>query len=75
MQKQPNIIISTTDLAEIEFQLEQSSLPIELKRAIEIELDRAKIVELKNLPDNVVAIGSQVTLEILDTQKLFTKTL
>lgn len=72
---QPNIIISTADLAALEYQLEHSKLPADLMSAIENELDRATIVPRKDLPVNAVAIGSQVTFEILDTQKRFTKTL
>ncbi|MEH6713513.1 MAG: nucleoside diphosphate kinase regulator [Paraglaciecola polaris] len=75
METQPDIIISTADLAELEFQLERSKLPSDVIRAIENELDRATIVACKDLPENVVAIGSQVTFKILDTQRTFTKTL
>ncbi|WP_339773144.1 nucleoside diphosphate kinase regulator [uncultured Paraglaciecola sp.] len=75
MDTQPDIIISTADLAELEFQLERSKLPAEVIRAIENELDRATIVACKDLPQDVVAIGSQVTFKILDTQRTFTKTL
>ena len=72
---QPDIIISSADLSAVEFQLEHSKLPSEFMSAIENELDRATIVAPKDLPTNVVAIGSQVTFEIIDTQKKFTKTL
>ncbi|MEI8650310.1 nucleoside diphosphate kinase regulator [Paraglaciecola sp. Hal342] len=72
---QPNIIISTADLAELEYQLERAKLPTDTVRAIENELDRASIVACKDLPENVVAIGSKVTFKILDSQKIFTKTL
>ena len=58
METQPDIIISTADLAELEFQLERSKLPSDVIRAIENELDRATIVACKDLPENVVAIGS-----------------
>lgn len=72
---QPNIIISTADLAELEYQLERAKLPADTVRAIENELDRASIVACNDLPKNVVAIGSKVTFKILDSQKIFTKTL
>jgi regulator of nucleoside diphosphate kinase len=75
MEKQPDIIISTADLAELEYQLERSKLPPEFISAIENELDRATVVATKDLPEDVVAIGSQVTFKILDTQRTFTKTL
>ncbi|WP_158972522.1 GreA/GreB family elongation factor [Paraglaciecola sp. L3A3] len=75
MQKQPDIIISTADLAELEYQLERSKLPEDFVRAIENELDRATILPCKDMPEDVVVIGSQVTFKILDTQRTFTKTL
>ncbi|WP_339724406.1 GreA/GreB family elongation factor [uncultured Paraglaciecola sp.] len=75
MEKQPDIIISKADLMELENQLERSKLPIEFICALEQELDRATIVSSKDLPEDVVALGSQVTFKILDTQKTFTKTL
>ena len=73
--QQPEIVISAADLAELEYQLEHTKLPAEFVRALENEIDRASIVAREDLPKNVVAIGSQVTFEILDTQKKFTKTL
>ncbi|MEP1444512.1 MAG: nucleoside diphosphate kinase regulator [Paraglaciecola sp.] len=75
MEKQPDIIISKADLAELENQLERSNLPVEFVRSLEHELDRATVVSAKELPENVVALGSQVTFNILDTQRTFTKTL
>ena len=74
-EEQPDIIISTTDLAELERQLEQCKLPEDVVIAIENELSRAKILPYKDMPNNVVTLGSQVTFKILDTQKTFTKTL
>ena len=73
--EQPDIIISTADLAELERQLEQCKLPDDVITAIENELSRAKILPHKEMPNNVVTLGSQVTFKILDTQKTFTKTL
>lgn len=75
MEKQPDIIISKADLAELENQLERSNLPVEFIRSLEHELDRATVVSAKELPEDVVALGSQVTFNILDTQRTFTKTL
>ena len=75
MSKQPNIIISQADLTALENQLERAVLPREFVRALEHELDRAKIVDSKKMPEDVVTMGSQVTFKILDTQKTFTKTL
>ena len=75
LRKQPDIMISATDLAVLEQQLENSPLPRELARAIEHEIDRATIVPFKDLPENVVALGSHVTFKIQNTQQTFTKTL
>jgi regulator of nucleoside diphosphate kinase len=73
--EQAEIIISTADLAELEYQLERTKLPAEFAHALENEIERATIVLRKDLPGNVVALGSQVTFKILDTQRKFTKTL
>jgi len=73
--EQPDIIISTADLAILEHQLENCKLPEDVIVGIENELTRAKIVPHKDLPDNVVSLGSQVTFKILETHKTFTKTL
>lgn len=75
MENKPQIIISLTDLAEIEQQLEERKLPAELVDALEDELARAKIVPNKEIPNDVVAIGSQVKFKVLETDMTFTKTL
>ncbi|TYK64452.1 GreA/GreB family elongation factor [Colwellia echini] len=75
MEEQPEITISTVDLAALELQIEKSNLPHDLVAALEDELARATIVKSKDMPTNVVMIGSQVTFKILASQKIFTKTL
>ena len=75
MSKQPDIIISDLDLAAIERQLEKAKLPADFVNALEQELYRATIVTAKDLPTDVVALGSQVTFKILNTNNIFTKTL
>ena len=75
MARKPNIIISNSDLAQMERQIEASNLPVDLVEALEAELARARIVKSEDLPDNVVSIGSQVTFKLLETQREFTKTL
>ncbi|GAA6184947.1 MULTISPECIES: nucleoside diphosphate kinase regulator [Alteromonadaceae] len=75
MQNKPEIFISTSDLAMLEEQLEASKLPEELVAALEDELARATVIDGKNMPEDVVTIGKQVTFKILDSDKLFTKTL
>lgn len=75
MEKKPKITISLTDLAEIERQLEKRTLPAELVDALEDELARAKILPNREMPSNVVAIGSQVKFKVIETDMTFTKTL
>lgn len=75
MEKKPKITISSTDLAEIERQLEKRTLPAELVDALEDELARAKILPNREMPSNVVAIGSQVKFKVIETDMTFTKTL
>ncbi|WAJ70950.1 GreA/GreB family elongation factor [Catenovulum adriaticum] len=75
MENKPKIIISSTDLAEIERQLEERKLPAELVDALEEELARAKILPNKEMPNDVVVIGSQVKFKVLETDMTFTKTL
>lgn len=75
METPPEIIISLADLAELERQLDVAKLPAEFVNALENELARAKIVQSKDMPDDVVSIGSQVTFKILETERVFTKTL
>ena len=75
MKKQPEIIISTADLAELEYQIERIPHPDESIQALENELARAKIVSFKSMPDDVVALDSQVTFKVLGTDRVFTKTL
>lgn len=75
MENKPKIIISSTDLAEIERQLEERKLPVELVDALEEELARAKILPNKEMPNDVVVIGSQVKFKVLETDMTFTKTL
>ncbi|MDN4501606.1 nucleoside diphosphate kinase regulator [Alteromonadaceae bacterium BrNp21-10] len=75
MEKQPEIMISTSDLKELEYQLEMSNLPDNLVEGLENELARANIVDAKDMPNDVVSIGSQVTFKLLETDRTFTKTL
>ncbi|MFA3791280.1 GreA/GreB family elongation factor [Aliiglaciecola sp. SL4] len=75
MQQQPDIFISTSDLAMLENQLEVSKLPEELVTALENELARATIIDNKDMPNDVVTIGKRVTFKIADSNSLFTKTL
>ena len=64
MSRKPNITISYEDLSDIEEQLRKIKLPTERYDELEKELVRAKVVNLKDLAPDVVAIGSQVTFKI-----------
>ncbi|MEG3766934.1 GreA/GreB family elongation factor [Alteromonas sp. 14N.309.X.WAT.G.H12] len=75
MQNKPDITISYEDVLEIEKQLENIDLPVEVYDALEDELARANVVEAKDLPKNVISIGSQVTFKIVKNDQCFTKTL
>lgn len=75
MKKQPEIIISTADLAELEFQIARIKQPDESIKALEDELARATIVSVKSIPSNVVTIDSQVTFKVSGSGRTFTKTL
>jgi len=75
MSRKPNITISYEDLSDIEEQLRKIKLPAERFDELEKELVRAKVVNLKDLAPDVVAIGSQVTFKISKFDKYLTKTL
>ncbi|WP_286234760.1 GreA/GreB family elongation factor [Thalassotalea sediminis] len=75
MENKPEITISRSDVAEIEYQITQQGLPEELTSALEDEISRATLVANNALPKDVVAIGSQVTFKVLETNNIFTKTL
>ncbi|MCK8096523.1 MULTISPECIES: GreA/GreB family elongation factor [Pseudoalteromonas] len=75
MENKPEIFISLTDLAEIENQLESKKLPIEIANALEDEIVRATILPNKEMPNDVVALGSKAVFKVIETNRSFTKTL
>lgn len=75
MNTRPNIVISSVDMAIIEHHLEETSLPPEFIDALEVELARAKVVEQSKMPSNVACLNRQVTFKVIETGKVFTKTL
>ncbi|HAD47498.1 MAG: transcription elongation factor GreAB [Idiomarina sp.] len=75
MQTKPKIMISTFDLAVIEHCLDESRLPRELLDELEAELARAEVVTPAAMPDHVARLNKQVTFKVLETGKVFTKTL
>ncbi|MCC5880523.1 MAG: nucleoside diphosphate kinase regulator [Idiomarina sp.] len=75
MSAQPDIILSSYDVDNIERWIEKSKLPAEIIDGLETELARATIVKHADLPSDRVAMGSQVTFKITELNKTFSKTL
>ena len=75
MSEKPNIIISSFDLAVIEHSMEETRLPQEFLEELEAELARAEVLDPKDMPTNVASLNKQVTFKVLETGKVFTKTL
>lgn len=75
MEQKPEIIITKSDLAQIEALLASIKPLPESADALEGELARATVVANDQLPANVVAIGSEVTFKIIATGATFTKVL
>lgn len=75
MEQKPEIIITKSDLAQIEVLLASTKPLPDSADALEGELARATVVANDQLPGNVVAIGSEVTFKIIATGATFTKVL
>ncbi|MTJ03016.1 GreA/GreB family elongation factor [Idiomarina piscisalsi] len=75
MDTKPKITISTFDLAVIEHSMEETRLPPEFLDELEAELARAEVLEPAEMPENVASLNKQVTFKVLETGKVFTKTL
>ncbi|KTG28627.1 transcription elongation factor GreAB [Idiomarina sp. WRN-38] len=75
MDTKPKITISTFDLAVIEQSMEETRLPPEFLDELEAELARAEVLEPAEMPENVASLNKQVTFKVLETGKVFTKTL
>lgn len=71
----PEIILTQRDLDAIEMGLVDATLTPEFIDALETELARAKIVKPAELPNDRVALDQQVTFRVLETEKVFTRTL
>lgn len=73
---QPNIIISELDAQRLDTLL--ASLPAKAfpgKSALEAELDRADIVDAKDVPPNVVTMNSTVEFSVVSSNETFRLTL
>lgn len=75
MNARPNIVISSFDMAVIEHSLEETRLPADFLDELEAELARAEVVEPSAVSENLVCLNRQVTFKVLETGKVFTKTL
>ena len=76
MMQRPPITISSLDAVRLEKilgSLSYSQFPN--KDALQEEIDRADIVEPKEMPDNIVTMNSTVTFTVLSSGKEFSKTL
>lgn len=74
MERKPHIIISSLDLERIEALLDkQPAFPG--RDALEAELDRADVLEPKEMPPNVVTMNSTVRFTMLESGKTNTLTL
>lgn len=71
----PEIILTQRDLDAIEMGLVDATLTPEFIDALETELARAKIVKPADLPNDCVALDQQVTFRVVETGKVFTRTL
>jgi regulator of nucleoside diphosphate kinase len=72
----PNIIISETDAKRLEALLE--SLPLDAfpgRAALEEELDRADIVDSRELPPDVVTMNSRIRFKVASSDEEFALTL
>ena len=74
MERKPHIILSSLDLERIEALLDkQPAFPG--REALEAELDRADVLEPKEMPPNVVTMNSTVRFTLLESGKSNTLTL
>ncbi|WP_313073777.1 nucleoside diphosphate kinase regulator [Melaminivora sp.] len=75
MLRKPAITLSSLDMDRIEALLEKSSAPFPGRDQLEAELDRADVLDPKDMPPNVVTMNSTVQFTILETKKTSTLTL
>lgn len=74
MERKPHIILSSLDLERIEALLDkQAAFPG--REALEAELDRADVLEPKEMPPHVVTMNSTVRFTMLESGKSNTLTL
>ncbi len=74
-QSKPHIILSSLDMDRIEALLEKNQAPFPGRDVLEAELDRADVLDPKDMPPNVVTMNSTVRFTMLETGKTSTLTL
>ncbi|MDE2414132.1 MAG: nucleoside diphosphate kinase regulator [Comamonadaceae bacterium] len=75
MQSKPHIILSSLDMDRIEALLEKQTAPFPGREALQAELDRADVLDPKDMPPNVVTMNSTVRFTMLESGKTNTLTL
>lgn len=77
MTQKPNIIISSLDAQRLEDMLEDLSKkqPFPGEDELLAELDRAEVVEPKDMPSNIVTMNSTVRFQEISSKKEFSLTL
>ncbi|QXZ08477.1 nucleoside diphosphate kinase regulator [Comamonas sp. Y33R10-2] len=75
MERKPNITLSSLDLERLQALLDKDSRPFAGRDALQAELDRAEVLEPKEMPSNVVTMNSTVRFTMLELNKTSTLTL
>lgn len=75
MERKPNITLSSLDLERLEALLDKEDRPFAGRDALQAELDRADVLEPKDMPSNVVTMNSTVRFTMLEQSKTSTLTL
>ena len=75
MHSKPSITVSSLDFERLESLLEKHTSDFPGRDALEAELDRADVLDPKDMPPNVVTMNSTVRFTMLETGKSSTLTL
>ncbi|MCZ2103011.1 MAG: nucleoside diphosphate kinase regulator [Burkholderiales bacterium] len=69
MARKPKITVSSLDFERLQTLLEKDGSAFAGREALEAELDRADVLEPKDMPPNVVTMNSTVRFTLLETGK------
>jgi len=75
MHSKPSITVSSLDFERLESLLEKNTSDFPGRDALEAELDRADVLDPKDMPPNVVTMNSTVRFTMLESAKTNTLTL